>query len=98
LTDEFPKAFKRFPPEKKKVKTFIELMQEFKIWGGDRAPMTNKQTRALGVEARKLGIENTSIQIRFMRNNKQQIRYKDVVTGIWTRPDGTFKAKEGKKK
>jgi hypothetical protein len=98
MTDEFPKAFKRFPPEKKEVKTFQELIRNFREWGGDRAPMTKKQTHALGKEARKLGIENTSLEVRFMRNNKQQIRYKDVVTGIWTRPDGTFSKKEGKKK
>jgi hypothetical protein len=98
MTDHFPQAFKRMPEEIKRVKTFAELQQRFKNYAKDHAPMTNKQTRALGVEARKLGIENTSIQIRFMRNNKQQIRYKDVVTGIWTRPDGTYAKKGDKKK
>jgi hypothetical protein len=92
---------RNFPEELKKVKTFAELQQNFKGWGKTKAPMTRQphgQVWALGIEARKLGIKNTSLEIRFMRNNKQQIRYKDVVTGIWTRPDGTFKVKEGKKK
>jgi hypothetical protein len=80
LTDEFPKAFKRFPPEKKEVKTFEELKQNFKEWGGDRAPMTNKQNRALGKEAIKLGILPHE-QFRFKRYDKVQIRWRDVTTG-----------------
>lgn len=99
VSPHFSVIFKRdFPERLKKVKTFQELLQNFKGWGGVKAPMTNPQTRALGVEARKIGIENTSIQIRFMRNNKQQIRYKDVVTGKLTKSDGTFTSKKGEKK
>jgi hypothetical protein len=102
MSEHFSEMFKRwFPEELKRVKTFAELQQNFKVWGKEKAPMTQRrhgQVWALGIEAKKLGIENTSIQVRFMRNNKQQIRYKDVVTGIWTRPDGTYKTREGKKK
>lgn len=97
MTEHFPQAFKRMPERIKNVKTFRELQQNFKDYAKDHAPMTNKQNRALAVEARRMGIKNTSMQIRFMRNNKQQIRYKDAITGIWTRPDGTFKRKGEKK-
>lgn len=98
----FSVIFERdFPAHLKKVKTFQELLDNFHGWGGDKAPMRRGkggQVWALGIEAKKLGIENTSIQIRFMRNNKQQIRYKDVVTGKLTKSDGTFTSKKGGKK
>jgi hypothetical protein len=100
MSKPFSEMFRReFPSRLKEVKTFDELKQNFKGWGKEHAPMTNKQNRALAVEARGLGIKNVSYQIRYAdRYGKQQIRYKDTITGIWTRPDGTFSKKEGKKK
>lgn len=86
------------PERIKNVKTFDELKQNFKNYAKDHAPMTNKQTRALGVEAQRMGIKNTSEQFRFIRNDKVQIRYRDVVTGKLTKSDGTFTSKKGKKK
>jgi hypothetical protein len=99
LTNHFPEAFKRFPEWVKNVKTFEELKQNFKNYAKDKAPMTQKQTKALAVEARRMEIKNVSYQVRYTdRYGKQQIRYKDSISGIWTRPDGTFTKKKGKKK
>jgi hypothetical protein len=98
MTDHFPKAFKRFPESVKNVKTFEELKQSFKNYAKEKAPMTTKQNKALAVEARRMGIQNVSYQVRYNdRHGKQQVRYKDSISGIWTRPDGTFTKKEGKK-
>jgi hypothetical protein len=98
MTDHFPKAFERFPESVKNVKTFEELKQSFKNYAKEKAPMTTKQNKALAVEARRMGIQNVSYQVRYNdRHGKQQVRYKDSISGIWTRPDGTFTKKEGKK-
>jgi hypothetical protein len=98
LSDDFPKAFKRFPEWVKNVESFEALKRNFKDYAPNNSPMTVKQNKALAVEARKLGIENVSYQVRYAdRYGKQQIRYKDSISGIWTRPDGTFKKKGGSK-
>ena len=97
MTDEFPKAFKRFPPEKKEVKTFTELVRNFKEWGGDRAPMTDKQNKALGHEAIKIGII-PHLQIIFKRNKKTQTRWRDVTTGKFVKHEERGKKKVNKKK
>ena len=97
MSDDFPKAFKRFPPWVKNVENFKELKQNFREYGGVRAPMTREQVRALGKEARKMGIVNTSEEFRFKRNDKVQIRWRDVVSGKLTKKDGTY-AKKGEKK
>jgi len=83
MTEHFPQAFKRFPEWVTNVKTFEELKQNFKNYAKDHAPMTNKQTRALAVEARGIGIKNVSYQVRYKdRYGKQQVRYKDSISGI----------------
>ena len=47
----------------KECKNFEELKQNFREYGGDRAPLTRKrggQLHALAVEAKKMGILPTS--------------------------------------
>ena len=80
MTEHFPQAFKRFPEWVKNVKNFQQLKLNFKDYAKDHAPMTNKQNRALGVEAIKLGILPHE-QFRFKRYDKVQIRWRDVTTG-----------------
>jgi hypothetical protein len=97
MTEHFPQAFKRFPEWVKNVKNFKQLKINFKKYAGVHAPMTREQVRALGKEARKMGIINTSEEFRFKRNDKVQIRWRDVVSGKLTKKDGTY-AKKGEKK
>jgi hypothetical protein len=64
LTDHFPEAFKNFPKEFKKAKSFQDLVSLFKTKGGVRAPMTDKQTQALAAEASNLGLRDLNKQDR----------------------------------
>jgi hypothetical protein len=75
LTNHFPQAFKRdFPEKYKKVKSFQELLNNFHNWGKSKAPMTDKQTKALAIEANYIHIKDT---------NKQDKRgvWHNIVTG-----------------
>lgn len=55
-------------------------MLSFRNWGREKAPLTRKQTRALGIEAEKIGIQPYQ-KISFMRKGKQQIQYRDATNG-----------------
>lgn len=60
MTNHFPEAFKRFPSEYKKFKSFHDLVEYFKLKGGNRAPMTDAQRRALAVEAYRMGVKDVN--------------------------------------
>jgi hypothetical protein len=81
---------KTFPKELKKVKTFEELKRNFKWWGGDKASLTRQrggQLHALAVEAKKIGILPYE-QFRFKRNDRVQIRWRDMANGRLVKPLG----------
>jgi len=84
LTDRFPEAFKRYEHggslKERGIKTFEELMLSFRNWGKDKSPLTRKQTRALGIEAKKIGIQPYQ-KIGFTRNNKLITAWRNVTNG-----------------
>lgn len=71
LTDRFPKAFQRF--EKKTdisdINTLDELMNEFRDWGGKKAPITRKQRKGLAIEGIEKGIDPI-YSIRWFRKER----------------------------
>jgi hypothetical protein len=74
MTNHFPEAFKTFNKQKVKAKNWDDLFNKFKNWGGDKTPMTDKQTKALAIEANLIKIRDT---------NKQDKRgvWHNIVTG-----------------
>lgn len=84
MTDKFPEAFQRYEHggslKERGINTFEELMLSFRNWGGEKAHLTRKQTRALGIESNKRGIQPYQ-KISFIRKGKQQIQYRDATNG-----------------
>lgn len=71
MTDRFPEAFKRFEEEinVSKVNTLDELIDEFKDWGLERAPITNLQRKVLAIEGVKIGIDPVYLS-RYFRKER----------------------------
>jgi len=85
----FEEMFKdRFPEEKKRVKTFQELLDHFKAWN-IKKDTTQKQIKALAIEAKEIGITDTYQERTFGRNGKQQSRLFDLVTGRFAKREDT---------
>ncbi len=78
---DFGPVYKRMPESKKHVKNFTELQDIFRNWGNrHRKPVTNRQNRALGIEAQKHGIE-PYLQIQYLRNGRRITAWKNVTNG-----------------
>jgi hypothetical protein len=99
MTDKFPEAFERFEEsvDLDDIQTLPELISQFKEWGGKRATMTRKQTRALAISGEdKLGIKGAEqVVIEYDITLKSgelkhiiRVQWRDYKTGTWTeKPD-----------
>ena len=53
---DFGSVYQRMPERKNRVRNFTELLELFEDWGNrPDKPVTNRQARALGIEAQKHG-------------------------------------------
>jgi hypothetical protein len=101
--DEFPEAFKRFEKDNptREINSYTQLQFQMMNWAGSRYIASNKQERALKIEAVKRGIplegkrteyrEPTRmekmgiISTKFTRAGKEQTRYRDLKSGKFVR-------------
>jgi hypothetical protein len=86
MTDLFPEAFKRFlksNPEAGKSRNFNQLENQFSFWANQKTVMyhTQKQERALAVEARKIGVGGRFKVAHFLSRGKSFTRLRDIETG-----------------
>lgn len=86
MTNHFPEAFKRMPTRVKRARSFADMLSMFQDWGQGRAPMTDKQTKALALEARnrdKKPLKATNVYVESKdKRGRTQKYWKDAVTGI----------------
>jgi hypothetical protein len=103
MPDKFPEAFDRFEDtmgenEMAGIQDFEDLFFKFSSWGGKRATMSSKQSKALAVEGRdRLGLEpviNEKKLVKFekkftLKDGTVRIHevnaWRDLKTGRWTK-------------
>lgn len=91
--DKFPEAYRRFEKvvDTKNIKKFEQLKLAFQSWN-IKPYLTQKQTRALGVEAEKRGIIPVhQVHVSYVRQTKSGERrisfvaWRNVKTGKWSK-------------
>jgi hypothetical protein len=97
MTNHFPQAFERFPEKYKHFKSFHDLTAYFRKEGGTRAPMTDKQTKALASEAYAMGIKDVNKQDNkgtwrnMVTGEKVKDQYQQTKVPLWRKKEITFK-------
>ena len=90
--DQFPEAFDRFEDDVdlSRIKTFTQLTLEFMMWGRERVTLSNKQMKALKVEAseRRIGY----INITYTKYGRKQ--YRNARTGQYLKKEEYENLKE----
>jgi hypothetical protein len=87
--DKFPEAFDRFERDVDidNIKTYPQLLRSFSYWAGENWKGTNKQLRALGVEAEKTGIKPI-LPKTYVIHGKRRVVYRSASTGHFTTREG----------
>jgi hypothetical protein len=67
------------------IRTFSELTESVKAWGGKKVPMTRKQEKAIAEEGEALGIYEHIREEKYFRDGKLKTRYRDVITGHYAK-------------
>jgi hypothetical protein len=81
MSEKFPEAFTRFIEQKGTANNFQELLDSFEGWNV-KTQITKKQKRALAIEARKIGINDTYEKSSYQdKKGNWMNRMRDIISG-----------------
>ena len=88
-SEKFPEAFNRYEDDvdTSRIRSFQHLLLSFDMWGGKRFYPTEKQLKALAIEADKRGIPPV-MQVEYRRKGKLYTGWRNILTGRWSTPTG----------